>query len=163
MSMMMLTMVASALGLAVAERAHRQENHAKVVQDNSTALEKLGIFHINLGWECAALPPFGSGIYAAAHCKPGKFKETTVDGIPEWEPDDTLKPPLSPAGGPWTTISTPWKTLVSSCQNTFLHKMKKWNAAKSYDVVTIVEMANPGADGLGKFPRQTNGHPPGDG
>jgi len=103
----------------------------------------LNAFHINLSWECMALPPFGSGLWAATHCKAGKFVELAgKKSIPAWEPDATE----GQAFGPQTWKETD-KKLVTSCTHTFLLKMQKWNQ-KEYDVITMVEMANPGTKGF---------------
>eukprot|EP00930_Biecheleria_cincta_P022152 TRINITY_DN16218_c0_g2_i1.p1 TRINITY_DN16218_c0_g2~~TRINITY_DN16218_c0_g2_i1.p1 ORF type:complete len:535 (+),score=93.75 TRINITY_DN16218_c0_g2_i1:106-1710(+) len=153
--MKMLTTVAFALSLAVAHRPHRsdlavEEHDAEVVKhEPSLERKKFKIFHINLGWECAALPPFGSGKWAAAHCKPGKFTgETDADGLPTWQEDNETKAPLAP---PWTPNARPWNALVTSCQNTFLRSLSKWHASTPYDILTIDEMGNPGVRGLSEF------------
>jgi len=114
----------------------------------------LNAFHINLSWECMALPPFGSGIYAATHCKAGKFKvEPAVEpadtqSIPAWEPDATTQ----------AFVPSTWQEnnkLVTSCTHTFLLKMQEWNK-KQFDVITMVEMANPGIEGFEHLGRTNN-------
>jgi len=128
----------------------------------------LKAFHINLSWECMALPWFGSGIYASTHCKAGKFVGLDDKGeladktsIPGWQPvEEKTKTP--PFGFNFATKPNPnnnpnWQEtdnkLVTSCTNTFLHKMLEWNKEK-YDVITMVEMANPGEDGFKHLGRE---------
>jgi len=113
------------------------------------------VFHINLCWECMTLPPSGSALPASTHCKAGKFVQSedsklvlSEDGIiPQWIPDDKETPPPPFARESWKTGKN---KLVTSCTRTFLQKMLEWNKGKekNYDVITMVEMANPGEEGF---------------
>jgi hypothetical protein len=102
------------------------------------------VFHINLSWEGAALPPFGSGKFASFHCKPGKVTEDALNGELHWTKNDDVANPVPPS---WTAQQDPWKSLVSSCTYTFLTRLMEWSS-EGYDFLTMVEMANPGVDGM---------------
>lgn len=160
--MKMITMLACALGLAVAKLGTDAASTAQVAKDtdimgadldgdpdNLIATVKaeqtstiFAIFHINLSWECAALPDRYTGAYASVHCKPGKFGAPRADGdLYEWVPD-------TPAVSPIVTYINSPPQLVTSCQNTFLKQMREWNGIRNYDVVTLVELRNTDPESL---------------
>lgn len=108
-------------------------------------------FHINLAWECAALPPFGSGKIASFHCAPGTLTKQKKLQYKWNERTDWSNPMPKGANGLWKPLedaneSESYTSLVSSCTYTFLKKMTEWH--KHYDVITMVELPNPGVVGL---------------
>jgi len=153
-----LAKVAWLLSFALADRdmMRFQEYDADVsehVQAEFKEEKTFKVLQFNVGWECAAVPNFGSGKVAAVHCKTGKFKdEVDSDKLPIWEPDNVTREVIN-AKPFWTANTTPWNTLVTSCQNTFLHKMKGWSKSAPADVITLDELANPGTEGMAKLGR----------
>eukprot|EP00933_Yihiella_yeosuensis_P018535 TRINITY_DN15174_c4_g1_i1.p1 TRINITY_DN15174_c4_g1~~TRINITY_DN15174_c4_g1_i1.p1 ORF type:complete len:552 (+),score=91.34 TRINITY_DN15174_c4_g1_i1:101-1756(+) len=123
--------------------AQNEELESFRIRRHKGNVKQINVFHINLSWECMSLPPFGSGKPAAVHCKPGKF-HGNADPIPEWRASN-VQAPISPE---WKQGEQPWSSLVTSCTNTFLHKMLQWKEDKKYDVITMVELANPGINGF---------------
>jgi len=89
--------------------------------------KKVRVFHLNLAWECGALPPFGSGTYASFHCKPGRVS-ADAGGRLSWEETD-LGNPIEP-GKPLWQAGEPWASLVSSCTYNFLMKLEEWQKKK---------------------------------
>mmetsp|Transcript_109331 Transcript_109331/g.189740 ORF Transcript_109331/g.189740 Transcript_109331/m.189740 type:complete len:571 (-) Transcript_109331:25-1737(-) len=113
-------------------------NHAK----------QFKIFHINLSWECMALPPFGSGKYASAHCKAGSFSGVKTNGtVTSWA--WTANPQYQSVIPPdWKEGEAPWSRLISSCSNTFLQSLATWNTDNKFDVIAMSELGNPGVAGM---------------
>lgn len=121
----------------------------------------LKVFHINLSWECAALPPFGSGKYTSSHqCEAGKVKVTkskATNGKPSqitswtWERAEGTKTPIVP--DLWKYGAEPVSSLLTSCSHRFLQSLTRWNKPKpnnpdEFDVLTLSELANPGIQGM---------------